>query len=38
STVYGIIDHHNGWIDVKSRQGQGTTFTITLPVASADDA
>ena len=38
STVYGIIEHHNGRIDVKSRQGQGTTITITLPVASADDA
>lgn len=34
STVYGIIDHHNGRIDVKSRPGQGTTFIITLPVAS----
>ncbi len=33
STVYGIIDHHNGRIDVKSRPGQGTTFIITLPVA-----
>ena len=33
STVYGIINHHNGRIDVKSRPGQGTTFIIRLPVA-----
>lgn len=32
STVYGIIERHHGVIDVKSRQGSGTTFTITLPV------
>jgi len=36
STVYGIIEHHNGRIDVESRPGKGTTFIITLPIASAD--
>ena len=35
STVYGIVDHHNGRIDVKSRPGQGTTFIIELPVADS---
>ncbi len=32
STVYGIIERHHGTIDVESKQGIGTTFTITLPI------
>lgn len=28
-----IIDEHGGTIDVESTEGEGTTFTITLPVA-----
>jgi len=32
STVYGIIERHNGRIEVDSHPGQGTTFTITLPI------
>lgn len=31
STVYGILKNHNGTIFVKSKQDQGTTFTILLP-------
>jgi PAS domain S-box-containing protein len=34
SVVHGIIQQHSGRIEVKSRPGQGTTFTIHLPVAS----
>jgi signal transduction histidine kinase len=30
-----IIDEHDGSITVKSKQGEGTTFTIRLPVYSA---
>jgi len=32
STVYGIIDRHKGTISVDSELGEGSVFTITLPV------
>jgi signal transduction histidine kinase len=32
SICYGIIREHNGTISVKSKNGEGTTFTIRLPV------
>jgi two-component system NtrC family sensor kinase len=32
SLSYGIIQKHNGQIEVQSEPGQGTTFRITLPV------
>lgn len=31
SVSYGIIKKHNGFIEVRSQKGQGTTFTILLP-------
>src|SRR5262249_35475767 len=30
STVYGIIRQHQGWIEVDSRPGQGTTFRLFI--------
>ena len=30
--VYGIIKAHNGFIDVKSKPGEGTQFDVYLPV------
>jgi len=32
AVTYGIIQRHNGTIDVESDHRSGTTFTITLPV------
>lgn len=31
AVVYGIIENHHGFVDVKSRPGKGTTFTFYLP-------
>jgi PAS domain S-box-containing protein len=31
ATVYGILEQHQGWIDVESQPGQGTSFVIHLP-------
>ncbi|ARN76286.1 hypothetical protein BST96_03295 [Oceanicoccus sagamiensis] len=37
SISFGIVENHLGSIDVKSVVGQGTTFTLSLPVASNDE-
>jgi signal transduction histidine kinase len=31
------VQAHGGTLKVRSRPGQGTTFTITLPVAGPQD-
>ena len=32
SVVYGIVKQHDGWMNVTSQAGQGSTFQVYLPV------
>ena len=34
ATVYGIVRQHQGWIQVQSEVGKGTSFEILFPVAA----
>jgi len=34
ATVYGIVSQHQGWTEVESQVGQGTTFKVYLPQAT----
>jgi len=36
--VYGIVVSHDGWIDVKTHIGAGTTFSIFLPALTTPEA
>ncbi len=31
STLYGIVKQHEGWVELQSQEGVGTTFRIFLP-------
>jgi PAS domain S-box-containing protein len=33
--IYGLVKQHDGFIDVESRRGAGTTVTIYLPITAA---
>ena len=38
NVAYNIIKKHNGEIHVDSKQGDGTTFTIILPINNTDES
>ncbi len=38
ATSYGIVEDHGGKISVRSRVGEGTTFTIELPIHQVTQA
>jgi len=36
ATVYGIVKQHQGWIEVESTVGKGSTFRIYIPYTGAE--
>ncbi len=36
ATVYGIVRQHQGWIEVQSQPGQGTTFKVFFPTSQPE--
>jgi two-component system cell cycle sensor histidine kinase/response regulator CckA len=38
ATVFGIAEQHNGWVEVSSEVGIGTTFRVLLPLTSENVA
>ena len=37
AVVYGIVKQHDGWINVYSKRGHGSTFKIYLPISDGKE-
>jgi len=37
SISYGIVENHQGQFRVESQPGEGSTFTVLLPIKAVDD-
>lgn len=35
SVVHGIVEDHQGWVDVESTEGEGSCFSVYLPMPAA---
>jgi signal transduction histidine kinase len=35
--VYGLVEHSGGSVDIRGEVGRGTTITLYLPKAAADE-
>jgi PAS domain S-box-containing protein len=38
ATVYGVVKQHQGWIEVESEVGKGSTFNVYIPSVAAHEA
>ncbi|MGH7975550.1 MAG: PAS domain S-box protein, partial [Limisphaerales bacterium] len=37
ATVYGVVKQHQGWIEVESELGEGSTFNVYIPCAAVHE-
>jgi len=37
ATVYGLVEQHDGWVEVESEPGEGSRFRVFLPVETREE-